>query len=102
MSVADSIIRGLQEAIDYENGVGRAQKIKVKVSPIPSYKAERIKDIRNKIGLSQSAFSSVIGVSKKTVEAWEAGRCIPQGPAQRMLELIDKKPNIVNDYINVK
>jgi putative transcriptional regulator len=102
MRVADSILKGLEEAIDYQNGVGKARRMKVSVSPLPCYKAESIKEIRSKIGLSQASFSSVLGVSKKTIEAWEAGKCIPQGPAQRMLELIDKKPNIVENYIKTR
>lgn len=102
MRVADSIIKGLEEAIGYENKTAKARRVKVRVSPVPCYRAEYIKSIRGKIGLSQAAFSSVLGVSKKTVEAWEAGRCIPQGPAQRMLELIDKKPSIIKEYISIK
>jgi len=102
MRVAESILKGLGQAIDYQNGVGKARRIKVNVSPLPCYQAESIKEIRGKIGLSQSTFSSVLGVSKKTVEAWEAGKCIPQGPAQRMLELIDKKPHIVGNYIKAR
>ncbi|WP_282432928.1 helix-turn-helix domain-containing protein [Pelotomaculum propionicicum] len=39
--------------------------------------------MRTKLDLSQSAFANIIGVSKKAVEAWEAGVNIPQGPAQR-------------------
>lgn len=102
MRVADSIIKGLQEAIDYEKGVGPVRRMRVKVSPLPCYKAEQIKEIRGRMGLSQTSFSAVLGVSPKTIEAWEAGKCIPQGPAQRMLELMDKKPTIVNDYITIK
>ncbi len=102
MRVADSIIKGLEEAVGYENKAVKARRTKVRVSPVPCYRAEYIKSIRGKIGLSQTAFSAVLGVSKKTVEAWEAGKCMPQGPAQRMLELIDKKPSIIKDYISMK
>jgi len=49
--------------------------------------------------LSQSLFSSVLGVSVKTVEAWESGRNIPRGTAQRMLALIDKEPEIIRKHI---
>lgn len=102
MQVADSIIKGLEEAIGYEKNIVKARRIKIRVSPVPCYKADYIKSLRGKLGLSQAAFSLVIGVSKKTVEAWEAGRCIPQEPAQRMLELVDKKPSIIKDYIIMK
>jgi putative transcriptional regulator len=40
-------------------------------------------------------FALALGVSKKTVEAWAANRNIPQGPAQRVLFLLDKNPKIL-------
>ena len=52
--------------------------------------------------LSQSVFANIIGVSKKAVEAWESGKNIPQGPAQRMLELLDKDPAITDKYLMPK
>ena len=30
-----------------------------------------------------------LGVSKKTVEAWELGRTHPTGPANRLMEMLD-------------
>lgn len=102
MRVADSILKGLEEAIGYEKNTVKARRMKIKVAPVPCYNAEYIKSIRGKLGLSQTAFSSVIGVSKKTVEAWEAGKCIPQGPAQRMLEIMDKRPGIIKEYIMMR
>lgn len=37
---------------------------------------------------AQSVFADVLGVSKKTVEAWESGRNVPSDAACRLLELI--------------
>ena len=44
------------------------------VLPLKEYEATDIKKIRNDIGATQVVFASIMGVSKKTVEAWEAGR----------------------------
>ncbi|MCL6479063.1 MAG: helix-turn-helix domain-containing protein [Peptococcaceae bacterium] len=64
------------------------------------YKAQDVKRIRLSLKLSQSAFAGIVGVSQKTIEAWESGRNIPNGSSQRMLELLDKKgSNIVREYI---
>ena len=38
-----------------------------------------------------------MGVSVKTVEAWEAGRNHPDGPACRLLELTQKDPNFAKN-----
>jgi len=101
MAVYDSIIKGLNEAIEYERGNLKGIKRHiVKILPLPKYKAQDVKRIRLGLKLSQSAFAGIVGVSQKTIEAWESGRNIPNGPSQRMLELLDKKgSNIVREYI---
>ena len=103
MSAYSSIIKGLQEAIEYEKGnLKGVKRHVVTVKPLTVYKAREIKKIRTNLELSQSAFANIIGVSKKAVEAWEAGINIPQGPAQRMLELLDKEPVIAEKYLMPK
>ena len=44
--------------------------------------------IRNNAGMTQLVFANYMGVSKKTVEAWECGRSHPTGsvlPSLRFL-----------------
>ena len=95
-----SMVKGLEQAIEYEKGnLKGVKRHVVTVRPLTVYQADEIKEIRNKLGLSQTAFARVIGASKKAVEAWEAGVNIPQGPAQRMLELLDKRPAIAKRYL---
>ena len=38
--------------------------------------------------MTQGVFASYMGVSKKTVEAWECGRTHPTGPAFRLLDIL--------------
>jgi putative transcriptional regulator len=93
-------MKGLNEAIDYEKGktVPGLKKLKISIAPLPHYNSSRIKEIRNKLKLSQSTFATILGVSIKTVEAWESGRNIPQGPAQRILSLMEKDNNLLKKY----
>ena len=51
-----------------------------------------VKAIRNKIGLSQSAFAGLLGVSVRTLQEWEQGRRKPQGPAKALLGVADRHP----------
>lgn len=101
MSVYDSIVRGLNEAIEYERGNLKGVRAHtVKISPLPFYKANEIKKIRVGLNLSQIAFANIVGVSNKTVEAWENGRNIPKGSSLRMLEMLDKNgQDIVKRYV---
>lgn len=103
MSAFDDIMEGIEQAVEYEKGnFKNARKRIVMVSPVPHYKSVDIKNIRDTLKLSQALFAGLLGVSVKTVEAWEAGRNIPEGPAQRMLELFKKNPEILNEYLLVK
>ena len=65
---------------------------------MPDISAEDIKAIRKKLGFTQAVFAAVIGVSTKTVEAWETGTNQPIGPARRMISLIKFDPEILQSY----
>ncbi len=54
-----------------------------------------MKNLRAELNVSQAVFARVLGVSKKTVEAWEAGRNVPSGSARRLLEVIQKDKGIL-------
>lgn len=63
--------------------------------PPEPYTPAQIKQLRQTLALSQNGFAELLGVSKRTVEAWEAGRNIPEGPAQRLMTLFDQMPHTV-------
>lgn len=85
----DSIKQGLNEAVEYERGNLPNVKVdRVSVAPLHAYNSEEIKDIRLRQNMSQRLFAEALGVSVKTVEAWESGTNIPSGIASRMLELL--------------
>lgn len=39
---------------------------------------ENIKELRKKVGLTQTALAEAVGVDIKTIQNWEAGRAIPK------------------------
>lgn len=96
----ESIKTGLEEALEYERGnTANVRVRRVKIEPIHKFNSQEIRDIRKDANLSQSAFANFMGVSKKTVEAWEAGTNIPQGSSQRLLEIVRRDLSILNQYI---
>lgn len=85
----NSIITGLTESLEYVKGnTSKARKMSVSVADLPSYHDKEIKKIREDLNLTQKNFAFVLGVSPKTVEAWESGRNVPQGTAQRFLQML--------------
>lgn len=98
MSVYESIIKGLNEAVDYEKGKGTAKVTKCTVNPAPDYDADQIKELRLSLGMTQTTFAQVVGVSPKTIEAWEAGTNKPIGSARRFLSVLQADPSLLAKF----
>ena len=92
MAIFDDIKLGLEQAVEYEKGNLKAKKTTITILPLDTFTASEIKEIRTKAGMTQASFAKYLGVSVKTVEAWEAGRNRPEGAACRMLSLTRTNP----------
>ena len=53
--------------------------------------------IREKTGLSQSRFATLLGVSVRTLQDWEQGRRAPSGAARTLLMVADRNPRALLD-----
>lgn len=51
---------------------------------------------RKTLNLTQKAFASILGVSPRTVEAWESGKSNPSPTAKNLLYLISKDHSLVS------
>ena len=98
MSVYESIMQGLTEAAEYQQGKTKARKISLTIKPVAEYSNDDIKRIRQKTGLSQVMFAGSLGVSPKTVEAWENGRNKPEGASRRLLEIVREDPGFLKRF----
>lgn len=94
MSAYDSIMQGLNEALDYAQGKETGAIVhRIEVPTVD------VAAIRASTGLSQSAFARSIGVAKGTLLNWEHGRRHPTGPAQVLLAMLAKKPSLVSELL---
>ena len=59
-----------------------------------------VKELRERIGLTQEEFSRLIGVSIKTLQNWEQGRREPEGPAKALLRVVEKEPQAVRSALH--
>lgn len=83
---------GLEEATAYEKGKAKGATIARKRSlPVVDVKSER-----ESLDMTQKAFAHVLGVSIRTVEAWESGRSTPSPTAKNLIYLISRDPELVN------
>ena len=98
-SVYESLITGLKEAIDdAKNENSTLKKHIVKIEKVKIYNPEDVKRISKETGMSQRIFASYLGVSNKTVEAWEAGTNHPSGAASRILNMMEMDKNLTQRF----
>ena len=88
-NVYEGIMEGLKDALAYKQGDHSKGKVSVGKISAPTFKAEDVARARKELNLTQSGLAYVMGVSPKTVEAWETGKNEPSGAASRLLYLLD-------------
>ena len=97
--MGQELIESMQEMIDYSEGKIELRKSRLSVAPVcATISVEEIKETRKNLGMSQGMFAGVIGVSKKTVESWEAGRYLPDGAARRLISIMQTDPAFPEKY----
>jgi putative transcriptional regulator len=88
--VADSIRRGLEEALAYAEGTADVSRYGVHIPEDIDVKA-----IRAKLNMTQEEFAGRFGFSINTLRHWEQGRRVPEGPTRAYLLVIDRNPKAV-------
>jgi putative transcriptional regulator len=87
----------VQSLTELRDGLrGQAGKLTVKTVEIPDpppFSAAAVHKLRDRLGLSQGLFAKLLGVSRKLVEAWEAGTRTPSPMACRLLDAIGRNPS---------
>lgn len=90
----DSIMKGLDEAVKISNDELKGRRQRVSISPVGDFSNVEIKSLRSTLHLTQLAFSQLVGVSIKTIEAWEKGTNSPNGPARRIIGMLKEDPDL--------
>lgn len=105
VNVGALLVRGMHEALAHKRGhAGGARATTAKVTvrnvdvlPPPEYRDADIRRVRERLGLSQAVFASLIGASASTVRAWERGARRPSDMARRLIELAEREPRVFEE-----
>ena len=98
----DELMNGLTEAVQIQKGELKGRKVIYDISPVKNYNNLQIKQIRTSSGMTQKVFAEYIGVSKKTVEAWENGTNHPSGSAKRLISLLEDGKSGILPFLRKK
>jgi len=84
----EELVKSVREA-------GKIKRGQTRPSRMFTFQPDDIRGIRTNLGLSQSEFALLIGVSVATLRNWEQGRRQPEGPARALLRIAAKNPEAV-------
>jgi putative transcriptional regulator len=81
-------MEGLQDIKEWKASRKQLRVHEIQIEPVPDIDAISVKGLRKDMNLTQMMFAQLLGVSKKTVETWEEGRSLPNGPTRRLIEIL--------------
>lgn len=97
---AETLVGNVEDFAAHVQGKHKLTLRSRRLSLPPPIKPVRPKDItalRHKLNVSQAVFAGLLNVPKVTAISWEKGRRRPTGAALRLLDLVRKKPQILQE-----
>ena len=90
----NELLQSVKEATAIERGARKpSRSFEVKT-------AGDVLKVRNRLGLSQARFATLLGISEDTVQNWEQGRRQPTGAAQVLLKVAARHPKAVLESVS--
>lgn len=89
------LLAGLQDTLEEIKAYQRGEEVPglvVHERTLPDVDAAQV---RKSLSLTQRAFAAILGVSCRTVEAWESGRSNPTPTARKLMYLIQEDHSLL-------
>ena len=88
------LLESANQALEHARGRRELRTTVLPPAPKPM-RAQEIRSLRRRFSASQAVFARYCNVSTKLVQAWEAERRTPDGPALLLLRLAQRNPAIL-------
>ena len=88
------LLGSMNEALEHVQGKRSPRTTTLPRPPAP-FNGRAVKRVRAQLRASQAVFASYLNVSSKLVQAWEAGRRQPEGPALVLLHIAASQPGVI-------
>ncbi len=85
----NELLQSVNEAAAIERG---------ELKPSRTFEVRTANDVvrvRGRLGLSQTKFAKLLGISEDTLQNWEQGRRQPTGPAKVLLKVAARHPKVI-------
>ena len=90
------LLTSANEALEHAQG---KRNLRTTTLPLPpkSLNGRAVKRVRASLHASQAVFARYLNVSTKLVQAWEADRRTPEGPALVLLHIAARQPDVIEN-----
>jgi putative transcriptional regulator len=88
------LVDSMKEALEHAKGQRSLRTTTLPRPPAP-FNGQAVKRVRTQLHASQAVFAGYLNVSSKLVQAWEAGRRRPEGPALVLLHIAASQPGVI-------
>jgi putative transcriptional regulator len=88
------LLGSMKETLEHAEGKRNLRTTTVPLPPAP-LNGRAVKRVRAALHASQAVFARYLNVSTKLVQAWEADRRVPEGPALVLLHIAAEQPWLV-------
>ena len=90
------LLGSANEALEQAQG---KRSLRTTTLPLPpkSLNGRAVKRVRASLHASQAVFARYLNVSTKLVQAWEADRRTPEGPALVLLHIAARQPDVIEN-----
>lgn len=68
-----------------------------KVGHVETVEIPAVVEARQKVGVSQSRFAELLGVSVRTLQDWEQGRRKPSRAAMSLIKIAKQRPDVLHE-----
>ncbi|MDX1588311.1 MAG: helix-turn-helix domain-containing protein [Oleiphilaceae bacterium] len=72
-----------------------------KAARVSRVEPNEVAEARSRTGLSQREFAQVLHISPRTLQEWEQGRRKPSGPAQALIEIAFRHPEVIREDLEL-
>mgnify|MGYP000563139555 CR=1 FL=1 len=70
---------------------------KGKIGAVRTVELPAVVEARQKVGLTQSKFADLLGVSVRTLQDWEQGRRHPSRAAASLIQIAKQRPDVLRE-----
>ena len=90
------LLGSAHEALEHARGKHSLRTTMLPLPPKP-LNGRAVKRVRGALHASQAVFARFLNVSTKLVQAWEANRRTPEGPALVLLHIAASQPDVIQN-----